>query len=180
MIRFLGFLCLLFLFSFSNDEQPKRLAWESDRKLQWSDFEAPADDLLPYAATANSGMSHSYAITDNGEFLRSTSEVKAHFYPEFSWYKSKDTTAVILAHEQSHFDITEIHARKFRKRIEEFEFTTNAAVEVRELYDLTENERMQMQNRFDKESQHSLNAEAELFWKNQIARLLEKLDYYAE
>lgn len=153
---------------------PERLKWEEDRPLQWSDFKGSPDYLLDYVATTNSGMSHKYTIDGNGVLDKSSSEVNAHFYTTFSWYKPEDTTAAILRHEQSHFDITEIHARKLRKRIYEFKFTENSKEEIKRLYQITEQERRDTQHLFDQETDHSRLKDQEVKWAERIRDSLEK------
>jgi len=166
------------LLSLSFIETPERIEWEEDKPLRWSDFKGTPDYLLDFVATTNSGMSHAYAIDSNGVLDKSTSSVLAHFYPTFSWYKPADTTAAILRHEQSHFDISEIHARKLRKRIQEFQFTANSKEEIKRLYDITEQERRYTQQLFDKETGHSRSKEQERFWARRIKDSLEKYWVY--
>ncbi len=165
---------LIAVLSFTFSNPPERWVWEEDRALRWSDFKGSPDYLLDFAATTNSGMSHSYTIDGNGVLDKSSSEVLAHFYPTFSWYKPADTTAAILRHEQSHFDITEMHARKLRKRIHEFSFTANSKEEVKKLYEVTEQERRRTQELFDRETDHSRNKDQEVLWQKRIKDSLEK------
>jgi hypothetical protein len=157
---------------------PERLVWDADRQLEWSDFKGSPDYLLDYVATTNSGMSHSYGINGNGFLDKSTSSVLAHFYPTFSWYKPADTTAAILRHEQTHFDITEVYARKLRKRIQEYVFTANSNEEIKQLYKTIETERREAQRLFDQETDHSRLKDRELFWAERIRDSLEKYWVY--
>ena len=168
----------LVLFFLVKPLPPERLVWDADKKLEWSDFKGNPDYLLDFVATTNSGMSHSYGIDGNGFLDKSTSSVLAHFYPTFSWYKPADTTAAILRHEQSHFDITEVYARKLRKRIQEFTFTANANEEIKRLYEITENERREAQRLFDNETDHSRLQDQERIWVKRIRDSLEKYWVY--
>lgn len=165
---------IMVLLSLSFAEQPERLVWEENRPLSWSDFKGNPDYLLDFVATTNSGMSHSYGIDGYGVFDKSSSKVLAHFYPTFSWYMPADTTAAILRHEQTHFDITELYARKLRKRIQEYAFTANSNEEVKQLYATTEQERRATQHLFDKETDHSRLLEQERIWQERIKDSLEK------
>lgn len=166
-------LCLIAL-----PEAPERIAWEEDRPLTWADFKGNPDYLLSFVATTNSGISHSYSIDSNGFLDKSSSKVLAHFYPTFSWYKPADTTAAILRHEQSHFDITEMYARKLRKRIQDYAFTSNSNEEIKYLYRLTEDERREAQRLFDQETDHSRLQKEELRWAERIKDSLEKYWIY--
>ena len=64
-----------------------------------------------------------------------------------------------------HFDISELHARILRSKIENTVFSDNIKHEIEKLYSDTEEERVAMQHRFDKESDHSKNREGELKWE---------------
>lgn len=168
----------IILLSLSLVQPPERLTWEEERLLRWSDFKGDPDYLLDFVANTNSGMSYSYAINGNGLLDKSASIVLAHFYPTFSWYKPADTSETLLQHEQSHFDITEIHARKLRKKIQEYTFTTNSIEEIKQLYQATEQERRDTQKRFDKETDHSRLKDQEKIWTKRIKDSLEKYGVY--
>ncbi len=172
---FISLICCILI---PENDRPERFAWDAQKKLSWSDFKAAPDYGSPYAATANSGMSHAYAVDGSGFYDKDESRVTAHFYPTFSWFKPSDTSETILRHEQAHFDITEIHARKLRKRIAQFTFSSNSSKEVKILYDNVEKERRAMQEQFDVDSHHSQDKQQEFIWENKIAKMLEDLENY--
>lgn len=159
--------------------QQERLVWDEDRLLQWSDFKGNPDYLLDYAATTNSGISHSYVIDSYGVLDKSKSTVVAHFYPSFSWYKAADTTATLLRHEQTHFAITEVYARKLKKCIQEYTFTTNSQEEVKQLYTAVEEARKAAQRLYDAHTDHSRLKEEELIWQARIRDSLKKYWQYS-
>lgn len=159
-------------------QKPKRYAWSATHKLQWSYFEGFPQYNSNYAATANTGLSHSIAINRQGFYDRENSKVLAHFYPTFSWYRASDTSATILRHEQAHFDITEIHARKLRKRIANFTFSNQSQTEVKALYQEIEKERQLMQRVFDHDTKHSRDIKQEFIWESNIAKMLKDLAPY--
>lgn len=169
---------LVLILSVAFVEQPERLVWEEDRLLQWSDFKGKPDYLLDYAATTNSGMSHSYMIDAYGVLDKSSSTVLAHFYPSFSWCKPSDTTAVLLRHEQTHFDITEVYARKLRKLMQEYPFTVNSQEEVKKVYAKVEEARRATQQLYDRETDHSRKQDQEIVWRERIRDSLEKYWVY--
>lgn len=174
MKRIAPFLFLLFI-SVSHAQEEHVIVWKEDRKLSWQDFTVDRDANSPFAASTTSGISFSYTaeFTDGKPVLNT--KVQAYFYPELSWYKPQKVNEVILRHEQGHFDISEIHARKLRKVISEASFDRNLKREISALYKKTEKERELMQNRFDKETNHSRNIEKEKQWQEFIAKELERL-----
>ncbi len=153
---------------------PERIEWHADQKIAWDMFKAVPNTTNGYAATSSTGISQTYEINSNGYINKPSIRVKAHFYPKYSWYNAKDTSAYLLAHEQAHFDITEIHARKLRKRINEFDFSANAKAEIKTLYNEIEQERKMMQRDFDSASRHSRDKNQEMLWRKEIKKLLEK------
>lgn len=178
-MRFCIIIIALCCISSSTIDKLERFAWNPDKKLQWTDFKAPPDYGSAYAATANTGISHSYAINGKGYYDKENSKVRAHFYPTLSWYRPSDSSETILRHEQAHFDITEIHARKLRKRIQAFNFSSNSQKEVKQLYEAVEEERKAMQQLFDKETNHSRETAQEFIWESKIAKMLLELDEYS-
>lgn len=163
-------LALVILCSFA--VVPDRIAWQPNESLSWADFKGSPNARGNFVASTGSGMSQSYVIASNGVLDKKRTHVIAHFYPEYSWYVAKDTTAGLLKHEQTHFDITEIHARILNRRIQSYSFTSNAKAEVKALYEQVEKERRAMQKAFDKETNHSINIEEEKKWEARITRLL--------
>ena len=86
-------------------------------------------------------------------------EVNAYFYPEESWYKPAVCDTFILGHEQLHFDISELFARKMRGRLRNTTFSENVKQEVRDIYQETLKELEAMQDRYDWETNFSRNRE---------------------
>lgn len=151
---------------------PERIAWQPNKTLSWADFKGSPNGKGSFVASTSSGMSQSYVIDGRGMLDKSETRVVAHFYPEYSWYRAKDTTARLLKHEQTHFDITEIHTRMLNARIQSYNFTSKSKKEVKALYEEVEEQRRAMQRAFDEETNHSINREAEKKWETKIERLL--------
>lgn len=87
----------------------------------------------------------------------------------------------LLAHEQLHFDITELFARKLRKALTEFDFDNarNLKADLQALYRNAEQERALMQQQFDVETRHSMNEAAQLEWQKYIKEELSKLKKFS-
>lgn len=177
MIRIVFILCILVSLS---RKEPVRYDWKHDKQLTWVDFKGKPDRRSPFAASTSSGLSHNYAIDSNGFLVKKQSVVNAYFYPQKSWYKKEMIAAQTLKHEQTHFDITELYARILRKRIAEYDFTSRSLKEIKKIYRDTENERRQLQTRFDQETDHSLNTGAEHAWEIKVQRLLTQYRSWAK
>ncbi|GAA4319897.1 hypothetical protein GCM10023115_46630 [Pontixanthobacter gangjinensis] len=147
--------------------------------MTWADFKAAPDYSISYSANTNSGISYSWNYsTATGEPVLEY-EVFSNFYPKRSWVKGIENEEYLLAHEQLHFDISELHARKLRKAVEEYEIGRNIRRDLRNIYDRIDKERVTMQNQFDRETSHSENRSAEMKWRKFIAAELKKLGNYS-
>ena len=153
--------------------EEEKIVWREDYRLSWSDFKAPHRQGVSYVASTSSGMSFSYSFADNNGEIEIKATIHCNFYPESSWVNPAEASDYILAHEQAHFDISEIHARILRKKISESTFSANGKKEITDLYYDAEKERVAMQKLFDKESDHSKNKEKELEWEAFIKKQLE-------
>lgn len=157
-----------------SQEKEEKIKWQENRPLTWDDFKAIPDGPTEYSANTNSGISYSWSYsTASGEPVL-TYEIFSNFYPQLSWVREIHDEEYLLAHEQLHFDISELHARKLRKAMGEYEIGRNIRQDLKSIYAKIEKDRVQMQNRFDRETAHSENKEAEMRWREFIATELIK------
>ena len=110
--------------------------------------------------------------------IRYKANINAHFYPEKSWYKFDKNDSHILAHEQLHFNITELFVRKFRQRIEDVKVSNNVREQLKTIHNKINNEVSEMQNKYDAETNHSRNVEAQVKWQLFVEAELNKLSKY--
>ncbi len=110
----------------------EQVEWQPDFKLNWSNFRAAVPQGSSAAATTASGISYDFSTYSDGKETKLDFKVSTYFYPDKSWYKPTVANEVTLAHEQLHFDITEIFARKLRKELNQVKFSKNVKNEVRE------------------------------------------------
>ena len=159
-----------YLNQFPNDEE--KMEWSASRPLTWNDFRGTPNPVADFVATTNSGMSFTYSYSIRNGSRKINFEVKSYFYPNSSWYIKKDVSPYILKHEQTHFDISELHARKLRKRLDGTTFSDNLKPEIEAIYRKVEEERKATQDAFDTESDHSKNKAGEVKWEGYIAQQL--------
>ena len=153
-----------------------KMQWDEDRKLTWADFKGTPDAGDSFVASTNSGISFSFSYKVKSGKMTMDYDVQCNFYPELSWYKADLVTDYILKHEQTHFDISELYARKLRKAMEETSFSNNPKEEVNALYQKNETARQQMQTKFDFETDHSKNEPVEIQWRRFVAKELKKYE----
>ncbi|MGB6152535.1 MAG: DUF922 domain-containing protein [Pricia sp.] len=156
---------------FSQEEET--IPWSADRKLQWSDFKGSYFKTEWAAATTATGISYAFTASKKGGQQVVEIEVQCVFLPQKSWYRPEVCDAVILSHEQLHFDIAELHTRKFRERLTSFKFTDNVKQEVKSIYLEILKELRSFQNKYDRETDFSKNLQQQLLWNRDIAAKLD-------
>ncbi|HEX5069728.1 MAG TPA: DUF922 domain-containing protein [Vicinamibacterales bacterium] len=93
------------------------IVWAQRRPLAWGDFKGPPPaEASPVAAQTHYALLHGAGCTGDKFQYR----VVAAFVPAESWVRpsmlrSAAESARALRHEQTHFDITEVHARRLRR-----------------------------------------------------------------
>jgi hypothetical protein len=151
------------------------IVWDSTTKLTWADFVGKVDARSSFEAATVSGIRYKLSLSSEGL----SDSVTAVFYRTESWVRRQTEGA--LVHEQGHFDITEIFARKLRKRIGEFVPKRGGlAYQLNMLYDEVEGEREAMEELYDKETRHSADAVRQARWNVWIRKELRELNNYAE
>ncbi|WP_242205603.1 DUF922 domain-containing protein [Aestuariivivens insulae] len=174
MSKVLVLLCCLFCFQ----ESPV-VSWQEDYRLVWSDFKGAPQDQGDVAAVTASGITFGVSIKEKGNrVIGFNTNVKAYFYPEQSWYKPEKATEHVLAHEQLHFDITELYARKFRKNIGELKVSNSIKKQLQDLHRTILKELEAAQEKYDSETNFSRHVENQLKWQNKVSAELEKLSSY--
>ena len=101
------------LSSFS-DPSSTDIEWAAYRSLSWEDFKGVADENSHGDASTSIRISAKPYLKRGKIFY----DVNAFFLPEKSWYKNKSEN--LLAHEQLHFDLAELYARKVRYLISDY------------------------------------------------------------
>ena len=155
------------------DPNEELLGW-STKKLTWSDYKARPNPDSDAAASTTTYLGISYNISSSNFSYK----IESKFSKTRSWGLHK--TAYILAHEQGHFDIAEIFARKLHQKMTEYRFNRKTyEKDLRKIYQDILDEKEKMQNDYDGETNHSINREKQAEWLVRIAELLEELKPYS-
>lgn len=106
----------VFLFAFTNDpESSQIIVWNEYRPLTWEDFQGKrSEDAAGDAGTVVQIKAKPYIVKDQVRY-----DVSAVFVKNKSW--SDAQTKELLSHEQLHFDIAELYARKIRQVVVELQ-----------------------------------------------------------
>ncbi len=186
MIRLKNILLVIFLaaanlsFAQGNPVRPaggdeELLDWSGTRKLTWKDYKASPDPESDAAASTTSYLAIEYNITSSSFGFK----IQSRFSKTRSWGLHK--TDYILSHEQGHFDIAEIFARKLNKKMSEYRFDKKTyQKDLNKIYHDILEEKEKMQNDYDKETNHSIRKKEQAEWLIKIPKMLEEYADYAD
>lgn len=168
-------LLLTFVLSLSTvfSQEEETISWTPDRKLQWEDFKGRPFKTAWAAAVTASGITYEFSSVETDGALKLDIQISTHFYPDESWYQPALVNGVILSHEQLHFDIAELFARKMRKIVAETNFTSNVKAEIKKIYSDILKELSAFQKKYDFETNFSRNIEKQIAWNRKISEALD-------
>lgn len=157
----------------ANPDLSKYIQWNELYALKWTDFKGkPGEDAIGDAGTAVAIKAKPYMIHRKIHY-----DVYALFNKDASWYR--DQSPALLAHEQLHFDIAELYARKTRKKIMEM-----AQAGVKDLHTYNSaiqkilNESNRIDQQYDLETLHGAITNKQQEWKQKIKSELLALKAY--
>ncbi|HEV8286296.1 MAG TPA: DUF922 domain-containing protein [Chitinophagaceae bacterium] len=145
------------------------IEWSSAKRLTWDDYLAKPSSFSDAAAITSTALGMEYHVRNNVL----TYIITCRFSKTRSWGRHK--TDYILQHEQGHFDITEIFARKLAKTLKEYSFNPRKyKTDLDDIYKKIMEEKEEFQNQYDKETDYSRNKEIQAEWLKRIEKELLK------
>ncbi|GGG27262.1 hypothetical protein [Hymenobacter glacieicola] len=153
----------------------KEIIWHPARRLKQADFKGSTDNR-PFAAATSSNIRYHYAGTPLQGTVQFT--IETYFDCQESYFKPTSQAAYTLAHEQVHFDITELYSRRLAKALQEQVANTQELErKQQEIYRQLISEAQLLQDKYDSEvyaDNDKLPA-----WQTKIAQDLTALEPYA-
>jgi hypothetical protein len=148
--------------------------WSAGRLLAWSDFQGSPPSAGP------EGAKTSYTLYSAWKCRGDVFEFRAiaGFRPRQSWVKASvlnDSTQrrTILRHEQTHFDLAEVHARRMRRAFGDLAHPcARTDAELSALAQRLAQEEKAEQRRYDAETDHGLLADPQAAWSRDVAQRL--------
>jgi hypothetical protein len=145
--------------------------WNKNTKLAISDFKGKIPIETTYGGIASMNAKIKF-------YNDSTLCIKSTFLSNRSWLKERNAYA--LNHEQKHFDLYEVSMRILRKQLCEYTFSlNNAQNELDSLSNLVFNKNDELQDQYDKETDHSIITKKQEEWDKYIQIQLELLEEYS-
>jgi hypothetical protein len=151
------------------------IAWQEDYRLKYNDFKG--------RPPGKAERGQKVAVTSSVVSLKTSSmdknipdfEVFNYFEKKGSWIISK--TEDVLIHEQLHFDISEIFARKIRRELKKLqEHNERDTDKYYQVFDKLLNELNDYQNQYD--SEVYFNVEKQKDWIDKVANELKALEAF--
>lgn len=152
------------------------LAAQGNSSLEWgnpityNDFESQPNRVDTAAANISVTILLGYSNTPSGELKY---KVVAVMDKDQSWIKPEFKRDHILKHEQGHFDIAHIYARKLDASLKTKRYTSKDIKALSALYDRHLEEMNELQIRYDRETSGGWNALAQSKWRRYIERELD-------
>lgn len=152
------------------------IEWCENKKIVWEDFQGYKPKDNTFFANISTKILIEYTIAPNES---PNYYVKATMNRSQSW-KEGNLSQKLLQHEQLHFDICELYARKIRKSVDSLR---KEKVIGTLTYDSLIHAHLRMEkarnNLYDLETNHSTNIEKQFEWDEKIRRELVGLKEYA-
>ena len=153
----------------------KEIVWQAARRLRQADFKASVANR-PFEAATASTVRYQYA----GQLFKSSVQlsIETVFDCQNSYFKGTRDPALTLAHEQGHFDISEIYARRLAKAFQE-QVADTKELETKQaaIYHQVMTEAQTMQDKYDTEVYADRSQQPA--WSASIAQQLAELQPYA-
>ncbi len=173
-LKFLAFLLI------STQVFCQKIHWNENQKLVWDNFKSTVNrrggaDVVAYT---NCGIQYE-VVKSSDPKVPVKLTIQAVFNEEKSWKDTKRITDYILVHEQKHFDIAEVFARKLRKQVSERVRTSGEFNKYfQAIYLKTLKDYQNFQINYDKETQHGVNKEKQAQYNQIISHELENLNSF--
>ncbi len=162
--------CLL-LFSFCNVQAQSKIEWSAEYELQASDFKAPAPNTGTQQTIFPSTFIEYQFANYQVMFGNSNKVISCSFQPLSSWLDEGPATEMLLKYAQANFDLSELSARKLRKKFYENRMTLNAA-KAEMYYSEVSEEMTALISRYAKETDFGNIQEKQDEWEVYIQELL--------
>ena len=152
--------------------------WNTYSKLTWNDFVESTDLAANEDAKVYIEMPSPFQTTINYEMVIKIQTCVDRTKSKVRKGHQNDT---LLMHEQGHFDLQEIIARKFRKEVRSFKFKYEGLKEdYFKIADKYSKETDSIHVLYDNETSHSKNRKEQMIWLKKIKLQLDSLRSYSE
>jgi hypothetical protein len=141
------------------------ITWSPQRKLNWDDYKGKPKPRFAAASTVYSLGRNIYE-----EEGKVKARIEAFFYCNDSWKKEQWISDEVLSHEQKHFDIVELYARKLRQQIASLTCSDlkDAERKIDSLYAIVSKDMDVYQDTYDAATDGSMNGDEQRKWNKKL------------
>jgi hypothetical protein len=157
------------------------IPWAAGWRLAWTDFQGSPPSAGNEGARTAYGLYFAWSCRGAAFAF----QVVAALHPRRSWVKAAVVRDArenprILRHEQTHFDLTEVYARRMRRHFATLTRPCSRTdAELRAVARQLVEEEKAMQRRYDGETNHGLRDDRQAAWNADVARMLGAAAPYA-
>jgi hypothetical protein len=153
-----------------------KIYWSPNVHLNWDDFTGTPNN----AETFDASTETSVKCDLKGDDKNVTITIVCFFEKSKSWVKREKKGDTLLKHEQAHFDLAELYTRKLRKAMKEAKFTSKTInSEFKKVYQKYIGDLKKEQDRYDKETRHSIIYPKQKEWEARIAQDLNAMNEFS-
>lgn len=174
MKRFFYLILLTVLLSSFQDKK-NIIVWQENKPLTWDDFKGKPEKRFSAASTHYNMFKTTEQNGPSAEVV-----VEAVFYCKESWKRESWINEQVLEHEQKHFDIVELYARKLRKLISAKKYSSYPHLKTvsDSLFTVIDKEMDVYQDKYDDETDASMNGDKQREWNKKIMEEIQALSEY--
>jgi hypothetical protein len=156
--------------------QSDTIYYNKKRPLTWADFKGVPDNNHAGGAVTASGFAFDAKMNMVSNKVYMDIKVYTFFCKQSSWKKPNINSSYHLLHEQHHFDITRLAAEQFVEELANSDLTADNYQKVlTAVFDKVNNKSAELQTAYDRETDHSINREAQLRWNDKIDAAIKEL-----
>jgi predicted secreted Zn-dependent protease len=165
----------LLLLGYSDPAQKDLIEWRGSKRLTWTDFQGKVPANAANAALTNTAINVEFGFTKKGM----TYSIKCLFDKKKSWVRIKND--LVLGHEQGHFDIAELYARKLNKALSDYKFNSRTVNDdVNRIYENMMKQHHAHQSEYDQATDFSRKIDKQIEWLGKIDKELKELEQYRD
>ena len=152
--------------------------WSKQQPLRWNDYRVSQRNTIKHGFAVSAITSYQYYFLPRELHTDSCLNVLTLFRKKTSWVK--DTVEqIVLEHEQIHFDIAELYARKIRERFQSFRGTQCSVSDIYYQVDSLLDAADRYQELFDRDTFYGRSSRIQERWRDQMDTELKQLEEFS-
>lgn len=171
------FFSALLNFGFCPIDESMYIKWHQRRVLEWKDFQGKV--WVSSSDTRTAGSICGFTVAADLDGPRLSFRIECTFNKKLSWAKKEHESSYELNHEQVHFDIAEVNARKCRRAVSNFVFKSSTLKhDIDSLGAYYDALCLKEQNLYDLEADNGRDKAMQEVWNKRVAEELENEKSY--